>query len=72
MNINYDILQYFVYKKLIKRKDAEDMLIECERLGVSPEQYLKKRELVTELEEVTTLAEYSTLPPLRGWNYAGH
>lgn len=65
MNINYDILQYFVYKKLIKRKDAEDMLIECERLGVSPEQYLKKRELVTELEEVTTLAEYYNLPTVQ-------
>ncbi|MDD4125471.1 MAG: GspE/PulE family protein [Eubacteriales bacterium] len=65
MNINYDIFQYFVYKKFIKRKDADDMLIECERMGITPEQYLIKKELVTELEEVTTLSEYYNLPTLQ-------
>ena len=35
MNINYELLQFYVYKKIIKKKDVDDILAECERLGTS-------------------------------------
>lgn len=33
MNINYELLQFYVYKKIIKKKDVDDILAECEQIG---------------------------------------
>ena len=45
MNINYEALQFFILKKVIKRKDAKAVLDECERLNMSAEQYLVAKDI---------------------------
>lgn len=62
MNINYELLQFYIYKKLVKRKDAEHILDECKRLNVGVRDYLLAKEAVTETEELDALAEYYCMP----------
>ena len=33
MDNNYELLQFYIYKKLIKKKEAEEILIECKKLN---------------------------------------
>ena len=40
MNLNYEIIQYFVYKKLVKNSLKNKILEDCERIGLPIEQYL--------------------------------
>ena len=58
MNANYELLQFYVYKKIIKKKDIENILSECERLGKSAREYLLTKENTTETTELEALAEY--------------
>lgn len=62
MNINYELLQFYIYKKLIKRKNAEEILNECNRLNVGVRDYLIARELVNETTELSALGEYYSMP----------
>ncbi|MBR2902959.1 MAG: type II/IV secretion system protein, partial [Clostridia bacterium] len=62
MNINYELLQFYVYKKLIKRKEASEILQESRRLGVSVRDYLLLKEITTETTELEALAEYYSMP----------
>ena len=62
MNINYELLQFYVYKKIIKKKDVDDILAECERLGTSAREYLLTKEYTTETTELEALAEYYCMP----------
>ena len=62
MNTNYELLQFYIYKKLVKRKDAEEILRECKRLNVSVREYLLAREYITETTELDALAEYYCMP----------
>ena len=40
MNLNFEILQFFVYKRIIKKKDFNNILAEAERLKMPVERYL--------------------------------
>ncbi len=62
MNKNYELLQFYLYKKLIKKKDAETILAECEHLNMSVRDYLLAKEYVTETTELEALAEYYCMP----------
>lgn len=62
MNTNYELLQFYLYKKLIKKKDADKILEECERLNMSVREYLLAREYVTEATELEALADYYCMP----------
>lgn len=62
MDINYELLQFYIYKKLIKRKDAENILSECERLGIGVREYLIAKEYLSETDECKALAEYYGMP----------
>lgn len=62
MKINYELLQFYIYKKLVKRKDAQEILDECERLNVGVRDYLLAKETITELTELEALAEYYCMP----------
>ena len=62
MNINRDLLQFYVYKKIIKRKQAEKILEDSERLGVSVRNYMLAKEYVTESTELPVLSEYYCMP----------
>ena len=62
MNINFELLQFYIYKRLVRRKDAEKILGECKRLNVSVRDYLLAREIVTETTELAALSEYYCMP----------
>lgn len=62
MNANYELLQFYVYKKIIKKKDADEILAECEKLGTSVRDYLLAKEYTTETAELEALAEYYCMP----------
>lgn len=62
MNVNYELLQFYVYKKIIKKKDADTILSECERLGIPLREYLLTKEYTTESSELEALGEYYCMP----------
>jgi len=62
MNINHELLQFYIYKKLVKRKDAPEILSECERLNVGVRDYLLAKEVITENLELEARAEYYCMP----------
>ena len=62
MNINYELLQFYIYKRLVRRKDGDKILEECKRLSVSVRDYLLAREIITETTELTALSEYYCMP----------
>lgn len=62
MNTNYELLQFYIYKHLVRRKDAEAILADCERLNISVRDYLLSREMITETTELEALGEYYCMP----------
>ena len=62
MNINRELLQFYIYKKIIKKKQAEKILEDCERLGVSVRDYMLAKEYTTEARELPVLGEYYCMP----------
>ena len=62
MDINYELLQFYIYKKLIRRRDAENILEECKRLQIPVRDYLLAKEIITETIELEALAEYYCMP----------
>ena len=62
MNINYELIKFYIYHKLIKRKEADKILAECRRLNVSVRDYLLAREYVTEATELPAQADYYCMP----------
>ena len=62
MNINAELLQYYVYKKLIKKKDFDQVLEDSRRLNSSVRNYLLLKERTTEATELEALAEYCCMP----------
>lgn len=62
MNTNFELLQFYIYKKLIRRKDAEQILEECQKLNMSVRDYLLAKEYITETTELEALAEYYCMP----------
>ena len=62
MNINHELLQFYIYKKLVKRRDAPEILRECERLHVGVHAYLMAKEVITETTALEALAEYYCMP----------
>lgn len=62
MNINNELLQFYIYKHLVRRKDADKILAECRRLGISVRDYLLANEVITETTELEALGEYLNMP----------
>lgn len=62
MNINDDLLQFYVYKKLIKKKDADQIIIDAKRLSTNVRDYLLRKEYTTETTELEVLGEYHCMP----------
>lgn len=58
MNINHELLQFYVYKKLIKRQDVDTVLAESEKLNVGVTDYLHAKEITTQTMDLEALAEY--------------
>ena len=62
MNINKELLQFYIYKKIIKKKQADKILEDCERLGVSVRKYMLEKEYVTDVGELPVLGDYYCMP----------
>jgi len=62
MDINYELLQYYAYKKIIKRKQIKAIYDECTRLGVPIESYMRAKAYCTEAEALPVLGEFYCLP----------
>lgn len=62
MNINRELLQFYIYKNIIKKNQAEKILEDCERLGVSVRDYMLAKEYTTEARELPVLGEYYCMP----------
>ena len=62
MNINKELLQFYVYKKLIKRKKAPEILSECKAKRCSVRDYLLTQEVITEVTELEARAAYYCMP----------
>lgn len=62
MNTNYELLQFYIYKRLIRRKEADKILAECSRLRISVRDYLMAKEVITETTELEALGEYYCIP----------
>ena len=62
MNISRELLQFYVYKKVIKKKQVERILDECERLGASVRSYMIAKEYATEATETAVLSEFYCIP----------
>lgn len=62
MDINYELLQYYAYKKIIKRKQIKSIYDECTRLGVPIESYMQAKAYCTEVEALPVLGEFYCLP----------
>ena len=62
MNLNSEILQFFVYKRIIKKKDVDGILAECGRLGLNVDQYLIAGGYCNDVAATAALGEYYCMP----------
>ena len=62
MNINKELLQFYTYKKLIKRKKAPEILQECKARKSNVRDYLLAKEMITETNELEARAAYYCMP----------
>lgn len=62
MDINYELLNYYAYKKIIKRKQINAIYEDCKRLGVPIETYMQAKAYCTEVEALPVLGEFYCLP----------
>ena len=62
MNLNYEILQFFVYKHVVKKRDSNRILEDADRLKMPVERYLLAQNLCTEVTALDALGEYFEMP----------
>lgn len=62
MILNYELLQYFVYKKILKRKDMDKIFEECQKLEMPVEKYLIIKEYCYESTVFDVLGEFYNIP----------
>ena len=62
MNINQELLQFYIYKKLVKRKKSAEILAECKKGGHGVREYLLTQEVITEVSELEARAAYYCMP----------
>jgi len=64
LNIDFELLQFYVYKKIIKKKDQEQILADVEKLNIPLREYLLTKEYITETTELEVLSEYYNIPAI--------
>ncbi len=62
MNIDYELLQFYIYKKVIKKKEAYEILKDSNRLNVPAREYMLAKEYTSEVRELPALGEYFCMP----------
>lgn len=64
MNLNFELLQYYQYKRVIKKKQRNEVFAECERLGIPCDRYMLAKQYCTEVSQLPALAEFYSMPCL--------
>lgn len=64
MNINAELLDLYVKKKLVNKRDAEGFLAAAEKENCDIREYLYKKELINEISELDVLSEYYHTPSI--------
>ncbi len=62
MNINYELIQFFVYKKILKRNEVDKIIEECTKLDMPVDEYLILKEYCTEITALEAMAEFYCMP----------
>ena len=62
MNINRELLNFYVYKKIIKRKQIPQIIEDSARLNTAVQDYLLKKEITTEVGALPALADFYCMP----------
>ena len=62
MNVNYQLLQFYLYKHLVRRRDMSNILDECRRLNIPVRDYLLAKEMITDTTDLEALGEYYCMP----------
>ena len=62
MDLNYDILQYYAYKKIIKRRQMKGIYEDCTRLQMPIENYMIAKGYCTQVTALAALGEFFCLP----------
>ena len=62
MNINRELLNFYVCKKIIKRKQIPQIIEDSLRLNTSVQEYLLKKEITTEVGALPALADFYCMP----------
>ncbi len=62
MNLDYELLQFFVLKKIVKCKDVDEIAEACKRLNMPVEKYLIAKEYCTEVSALYAMAEFFCMP----------
>lgn len=61
MNINYEILNYYIYKKIIEKRKRDEILEDCARLNMPVEKYMLVKNYCTEVMALPALGEFYNL-----------
>lgn len=62
MNINEELLQFYIYKHILKKKEADRVLEESKKIGTNVRDYLLVKEYTTETQELDALSEFYCMP----------
>lgn len=62
MKLEYEILQFFVYKKVIKKKDFDHILSESLRLNMPVERYMQAQGICNEITALDAMGEFFEMP----------
>ena len=57
MDLNYEILQYYAYKKVIKRRQVKGIYEDCTRLQMPVENYMIAKGYCTQVTALAALGE---------------
>ncbi len=62
MNINRELIQFYIWKRIIKKKQAEKILEDCERVNVSVREYMLAKGFVSDVRELPVLGDFYCMP----------
>ena len=62
MDLNYEILQYYVYKRVIKHRQMKEIYEDCTRLNMHIESYMVAKGYCTQVTALAALGEFFCLP----------
>ncbi len=62
MKLDFEILQFFVYKKIIKKREFDKILAESQRLNMPVERYLLAQGICNEIAALEAMGEFFQMP----------